>query len=412
MRFEQKNLKVLIVNIIITFSLIILSLYIFEFYLLSKKQNQNLHSFRASQLENKEDLKNDSRTILQVYNSLKDTEDVTVKFFPYGSVGEQSDIFPLSGISNKKTIFCNENGYMSFYKSDRYGFNNPDQEWQFLENNNREAEYVLLGDSFTHGACVNRPNDIASVLRLLTKKVVINLGYIGNGPLIEYATYREYVSFNSKNVLLLFFEQGDLEQLFFELKNPILNSYIQDINYSQNLKKKIKNVDDYVKERIDWGYKGQENLIFHQSKFKKKKYKILKFIRLDKTKNFFKSKISYFIKREQVPFEEFKLIIKRLDQSVKSKSGNFYFVYLPGPQRYLKKSYLYEKKINKNKKKIFEYLKNENIKIIDIYDQIFLNNDNPLSLFSKAKDHYNEKGYKIVAETIYQNIKVFEESTK
>ena len=275
MKLNQNSLKVLIVNIIISFSLIILCLYIFEFYLISKKKNQNLYSFQINKLENKEEIKIDSRTILQVYNSLKDIEDITVKFFPYGGLDEKSDIFPLSGISNKKTIFCNENGYMSYYNSDRYGFNNPDQEWQILENNNHEAEYVLLGDSFTHGACVNRPNDIASVLRLLTGKVVINLGYIGNGPLIEYATYREYVSFNSRNVLLLFYEQGDLEQLFFELKNPILNSYIQDINYSQNLKKKIKNVDDYVKERIDWGYKGQENLIFHQSKFKKKNIKYL-----------------------------------------------------------------------------------------------------------------------------------------
>ena len=30
--------------------------------------------------------------------------------------------------SNSETIFCNENGYF-IYQSDRYGFNNPDDQW-------------------------------------------------------------------------------------------------------------------------------------------------------------------------------------------------------------------------------------------------------------------------------------------
>ena len=38
-------------------------------------------------------------------------------------------LMPLSGVSNRKTILCNENGYYAIYQSDRYGFNNPDQEW-------------------------------------------------------------------------------------------------------------------------------------------------------------------------------------------------------------------------------------------------------------------------------------------
>ena len=58
-----------------------------------------------------------------------------------------------------------KNGYYSIYESDRYGFNNPDDEWDV-----GEIEYLLVGDSFTHGACVNRPNDIASVLRSSFKK--------------------------------------------------------------------------------------------------------------------------------------------------------------------------------------------------------------------------------------------------
>ena len=42
----------------------------------------------------------------------------------------------------------NESGYYSIYKSDRYGFNNPDYVWD-----KNEIDLVIIGDSFAHGAC-------------------------------------------------------------------------------------------------------------------------------------------------------------------------------------------------------------------------------------------------------------------
>ena len=54
---------------------------------------------------------------------------------------------------------CNENGYYSIYDSDRFGFNNPDDQWD------QDLDFLLIGDSFVNGACVNRPNDIGSNLR-------------------------------------------------------------------------------------------------------------------------------------------------------------------------------------------------------------------------------------------------------
>ena len=51
-----------------------------------------------------------------------------------------NELLPLSGISHSKTIHCNENGYYSIYQSDRYGFNNPDKEWD-----EKNIEYLLIG---------------------------------------------------------------------------------------------------------------------------------------------------------------------------------------------------------------------------------------------------------------------------
>ena len=154
--------------------------------------------------------------------------------------------FPLSGLSNSETIYCNENGYYSIYQSDRYGFNNPDNEWD-----KKEIEYLLVGDSFTHGACVNRPNDISSVLRNLSKKSVLNLGMGGNGPLIEYATLREYLDTNVKKVLWIYYEGNDLANLENEKTNDILINYLKDLNFTQNLKLKQNDIDTLLSNLIE-----------------------------------------------------------------------------------------------------------------------------------------------------------------
>ena len=49
------------------------------------------------------------------------------------------DLFPFSGVSNSKTIYQNENGYYMIYDSDRFGFNNPDYEWD-----NKEVDSILI----------------------------------------------------------------------------------------------------------------------------------------------------------------------------------------------------------------------------------------------------------------------------
>ena len=75
-----------------------------------------------------------------------------------------------------------------------------------------------------------KPNDIASVLRNLTSKPVLNLGQSGNGPLIEYATL-EYLQPNIKKILWLYYEGNDLYSLDNELKSKFLINYIKDLNF-------------------------------------------------------------------------------------------------------------------------------------------------------------------------------------
>ena len=101
------------------------------------------------------------------------------------------------------------------------------------------------------GECVNRPNDIASVLRKLSNKAVINLGYGSNGPIIEYAVLREYYPKNTKKILWLYSEINDLFDINEELKNKILKNYFEDEEFTQNLKKQQDLIDEIVLNKIN-----------------------------------------------------------------------------------------------------------------------------------------------------------------
>ena len=141
---------------------------------------------------------------MEVYKDLKkENSNISLSSSPYKLISQNTGFFHFSGTSFAKTVYCNENGYWSTYDSDRYGFNNPDEEWK-----NEKVKYLLLGDSFVQGSCVNRPNDIASSLRNLTKKTSINLGYSGNGPLFQLATLREYMPKNVENIIWHVFSQS------------------------------------------------------------------------------------------------------------------------------------------------------------------------------------------------------------
>ena len=354
--------------IVIIFTSIIFTFYSFEIKLIfDQKKNLNF----------------DTRSVYEVYEDLKKNNlNVTIASQPANYLNlKELDLLSLAGISKTKTIFCNENGYYAIYDSDRFGFNNPDEEWD-----SKEIEYFIVGDSFTHGACVNRPNDIASVLRKHSKKNVLNLGQMGNGPLIEYATLREYLTPNTKNVLWLYFEGNDLWDLENELKNNILNKYLTNQNFKQDLKIKQTQIDQFINNYIEIKIKDNN-----------RKNTIIKFIKL------YNTRYLLFARSQPIPQSpppELMKILKLANELVESYGGRLYFVYLPSFERY--------KKLLKvdSKQEIKKTVVNLGIKFVDIDEEVFLNEKNPLQLFPFGKSgHYTVEGYKKVALKIYEKNK-------
>ena len=368
---------------------IIFSLYLIELYIVLKP-NENIKKYKKIKLyEKKTGKKYDVRNRYQIYvDMINEGEKVVVRAPPNyaNKLYNNKSIFYLSGISNSKTIYCNENGYFSIYQSDRFGFNNPDDEWD-----SNEIEFLLLGDSFTHGACVNRPDDLSSVLRLLSNKNVLNLGYGGNGPLTEYATLKEFFPNNVKKIIWVYFEGNDLSNLNNELNNPILLNYLNNINFSQNLKNKQDKLDQIlIEETQNEIKKTQRKVTF--------RFKIIKFLKIFETRTQIKLLLKTFNRKYFDPdFESLKKILKLAKKFSKENNSEFYFVYLPEYSRYFDENYN-----NKNKDKIIEILKSLNIKLIDPDEKIFKKEKNPLKNYPfEMSGHFTVKGYNKIAELIY-----------
>ena len=362
-------------------------LYLFEGYLTFKEQTSKELFLKQQLYEKQTGNKWDKRSKLEIYKDLKKINSkIVLRFVPKNLYEDSDNILSLSGISNSKTIYCNENGYYSINQSDRYGFNNPDVEWD-----KKEIEYLLVGDSFTYGECVNRPNDIASVLRVLSNKSVLNLGQSDNGPLLEYATLREYLDKNVKNVLWIYYERNDLRDIRKENKNRILNNYLNDLNYKQNLKFKQNEINKLGLNLIE--DKKKEEKKKNERKRKIFKNNLIKFIKI------YHTRISIFTSPKPLSLyvPEFKKIIKLTKELVEKNNSKLYFIYLPERGRY-ETSY-----DNTNYNLIKDVVSELNIPFIDAHSEIFKKEQNPLKLFPFVKHgHYNIDGYKKVAEEIFK----------
>ena len=340
--FLSPKIKEYLIVIIISF---ILGLYSFEGYLQFFKKK-----IVSKNYEKNYNIKFDHRDRIDVYRDLKRIDDNIQIVVPPTNhlLSNYNKIFPVSGISNAKTIYCNENGYYSIFNSDRYGFNNPDEEWD-----KKEIEYLIVGDSYAMGACVNRPEDIGSVLRNLSGKSVLNLAYGGNGPLIEYVTLREYLVSNVKNIIWVYYEGNDISDLNLELKSEILKKYLNDPSFTQNLRNKQHIIDTSGK-----------NLIAKELKYNFKK-KLVSFLKIRKTRFFIMH--SKKISKEPKPQLEFKKILQSTKELANEKKANFYFIYLPTFNRYEDKYDGY----NYNYFVVKEIVENLNINFIDTLDDVF-----------------------------------------
>ena len=388
--FIPKSLKI---NVSIIFLSIFIGLYIIEGYL-------NLESKKISTYKNRTGKDYDIRSRFDAYQDLKKINPNIVASPHPVYFTDSFETSPLSGIANRTTLHCNENGYYSIYESDRYGFNNPDLEWD-----KDITEFLLVGDSMTRGACVNEPNTISGNIKkkINNKNGVLNLGQSGNGPLRAYATLKEYLHLkNVQKIIWVYFEGNDLREFNVELKHKTLIKYLNNKNFSQNLASRNDSIQKFLLSELN---NVEKIMNFNQIESKKlKRSQLTSFLILTKFRIIFFESLFHNnrAKKEIFPKKEFKKVLQMANELTNENNAELYFVYLPSFSRF--------QLFNNNDefmhyKEVLDIVKKLKIPIIDINKELFVKRKDPMELFPfRSNGHYNVKGYKFIAKKIFDRI--------
>ena len=257
----------------------------------------------------------------------------------------------------------------------------------------------------------------------IQKKKVINLGYGGTGPLIQLAQLKEYgFKVKPQKIIWIYGEGNDLDNLRDELNIPIIKKYLEK-NFSQELILKQKEIDQFLlgllKKEYALSLKKKEF-----EKIKRRDYLLKNLIKLYMVR---KNTINYFfnLDKDQNKINDAKEELQRIDkingteknlkmfniigekfkQLSNEQGSELYFVYLPNYIRYNKDySHATEGEMF-NREKILEIITKLNIPIIDLHEEVFKLEKDPLSLFPYRKNrHYNHEGFDKSSKAIINNV--------
>ena len=337
----------------------------------------------------------DLRTTIEVVSDMrKEGKEVypaaTLNFW----MGES--LVSLGGISNVDIVNCNELGQYAVYRSDRYGFNNYDYVYD------KEIDAVLIGDSFAQGACVKQNESIMGNLNRMGL-ATISLGTRGNGPLREYASYKEYVNeLEPEYVLWLYFEGNDLYgDLQIEKNFELLRKYLDDDNFSQNLSSNQDKIDNYIKKHLD----DLQTFRSHRLTMRR----LNSTVKLTDIRTVISNSVvspillRLFRNMDQETKDLFEQIILKANSAARQKGERFVFVYLPTYFRYTNSEH--KNILDFSKERIISFLKENNIEYLD-FDEVISGYKDPLEFFPyREYGHYNPFGYQVLSSEIYNYIK-------
>ena len=313
-----------------------------------------------------------------------------------------------SNIPNSKILFCNETGKWVTYKSDKFGFNN-------VGDNGVYYDFVMLGDSFTEGMCVDRNFNLASNLTNLSKKKYLNLGMSGTGPIEQIIIYQEYAwNYKYDDIIWLFYEGNDIINFRDKIKLNDLKKYF-DYNFKPNFfikskdyEKKKKNIlNRYINKKDDFALamnSRSSNYLLKSEDLES----ILKIENVLSTLSIFFKNIMFFNNK---PYNSDYLLSHEILQNIETeyveflkivnnifKNKNIYFVYIPEYDSIGKNT-------NPLKEKVLNLYQNniQNIKIIDLEED--LDNYSRFNIFPNGLPlHFSINGYDIVSKVINEKI--------
>ena len=299
-------------------------------------------------------------------------------------------VLPLASIPGTVVVSCNESGQWQTYRADRHGFNNPDEQWD------TQIDIGMIGDSFTHGSCVPREQDMATFLNAKFGGV-INLGVGGFGPLLELAALTEYLQpLRPPVVLWIFYEGNDLnEDLPREIKAPLLLNYLHDDDFSQDLIHRTGDVKSALHGFMDQRLVEAMNLV--DSPYEN----FIRYLTLDRLREAIGMGpilIGYNFGNIDSELKLFGEILAKADRRVRAWGGQLYLVYFPESDRYLSR---FGKSIVRQDiyRGVMDTARSRHIPFIDIAD-VFAHDPDPATLYAYPGAHCSPRGYHLAASAI------------
>ena len=343
----------------------------------------------------------DGRTIGQVVSDLRAAGvDAYPRVTPTMYLAQGPDdrgFLPLSGISSVTTVHCNEMGPWLTYRSDERGFNNGPGVW-----NAETAIIAALGDSFTHGSCVERDLNLVGRMAEFQKSSVLNLGMGGNGPLLMLATLVEYLpAVRPEAVLWVYYEGNDLPDLKFEKRFAVLHRYLEP-GSSQDLWERQSEIDAAGRALVEDGLAelpeaGLLERIFGYGRAQQR------FFRQELWKLWNLRRHLGLTRSPVLDLELFRDILSRAQSVVRSWDGELYFVYLP----------MYRRRLDGRsrggsvaRERVIKLTRDLGIPLIDVHS--FFRGVTDFDALWSGREvspaHYSEEGYRIVASTIAEHL--------
>jgi hypothetical protein len=364
----------------------------------------------------------DSRSTIDVIRDLRqEGKDAVPSIIPRDLLTERNgtvssvirdrdtELLPLAGISQKPTVACNEGDGYLVYVSDEHGFHNPPGLWQAPI-----VDLVGVGDSFTHGWCVQSERNFVSRIRE-HHPITLNLGMAANGPLTMLATLREYGTvLKPRTVLWFYFEGNDLGDLRDERDSALLRRYLND-GYRQRLIERQPEIDIALRRYLDGLSpttaiaRELSDALFDTSQWRLRLGTTVKLSTLRARLNLVggaanpERTVAVPSDRSQSMGDLYELFAEVLDQakrSVESWGGRMYFVYLPARTEYDPR----DRQPNPDRSAVLARAAAVGLPVIDI-TPVLTEAGDPMRFFPfRMADHYNEAGHELVARTVLSRL--------
>ncbi len=298
--------------------------------------------------------------------------------------------------------------YHVFYTPDMYGFQ---------DNSNNlylNSDIVMVGDSFGISSCVNPPYTMKFQLEKILKKKILNLSFQGTGPITQMKIVAKYAANTNFNTFIWFYYEGnDWSEI---LKSINTNLFIKEAYVLENLflKKNYVPREEGInilnsQKDVMVDYKA---LLANQIKLKKhkidykwqnEKFVIFKIFLAEKLRGL-SSLIKYFKNYPKLQgYQQYDRAVYEMNIFLNNKMiKKKYIYYLPKYTRlsHKNKNHPEVKNLNKQKEMVKLTANKYDFEFID-GSEFFHNRSDPLDIFHyRLPGHYNEHGYKLLAEHI------------